>query len=144
MALINCQECSREISDQITKCIHCGFEVVVPPPTPTPPTAKGCLKSIVKGIGGLFIMLVLFGVYMRLMYAGANVEMQHIENQVAVDAAQQYVIAKKGGNAMDAYIQAGVTAAAYLQAKDEVNYKKWKDIEKKEAVNAGVSLDFLK
>lgn len=30
MALINCQECGREIIDQNTKCIHCGFEVVVP------------------------------------------------------------------------------------------------------------------
>lgn len=42
MALINCPECSKRISDQSTSCINCGFPIVksspfksVPPPIPT-------------------------------------------------------------------------------------------------------------
>ena len=59
-------------------------------------------------------------------------EMQKIENEVAIDAEKQYYIAKKGGDKMQTYVQAGMVAAAYLQAKDEVNYNKWKAIEKQE------------
>lgn len=27
MALIECPECGKEISDSVEKCIHCGYEV---------------------------------------------------------------------------------------------------------------------
>lgn len=64
--------------------------------------------------------------------------MQTIENQVAVDAKKQYEIAKNGGDKMQTYVQASMVAAAYLQANDEVNYNKWKEIEKQEARNAGM------
>ena len=65
-------------------------------------------------------------------------KMQEIENQVANDAVQQYEIAKRGGDKMQTYVQASLVAAAYLQAKDEANYNKWKAIEKEEAKNAGM------
>jgi uncharacterized ion transporter superfamily protein YfcC len=65
-------------------------------------------------------------------------DMQNIENQVAVDAEKQYEIAKSQGDLMQTYVQASLVAAAYLQAKDEVNYKKWKAIEKEDSVNAGM------
>jgi hypothetical protein len=65
-------------------------------------------------------------------------EMQKIENQVAADAVAQYEIAKKGGDKMQTYVQAGLVAAAYLQAKDQVNYDKWKAIEKQDAKAAGM------
>ena len=42
---------------------------------------------------------------------------------------------------MQTYVQASLVAAAYLQAKDEVNYNKWKAIEKAEAKNAGMPVD---
>lgn len=64
--------------------------------------------------------------------------MQNIYDKVAKDAEEKYGIAKLNGNAIDAYVQAGMVAAAYLQAKDEVNYQKWKDIEAEEARLAGV------
>jgi hypothetical protein len=41
---------------------------------------------------------------------------------------------------MDAYVQAGLVAAAYLQANDADNYKKWKEVEKTLAKKVG--LDF--
>ena len=68
----------------------------------------------------------------------AKTEMNKIENQVAEDAIRQYEIAKRSGSAMDAYVQAGMVAAAFLQAEDEANYKKWKEIEKEEAKNVGL------
>lgn len=68
----------------------------------------------------------------------AKTEMEKIENQVAEDAISQYEIAKRAGSAMDAYVQAGIVAAAFLQAEDEINYKKWKKIEEEEAKNVGL------
>jgi len=38
-------------------------------------------------------------------------------------------------------VQAGIVAAAYLQAQDEVNYKKWKNIQEQEAQNIGVAVE---
>ena len=68
----------------------------------------------------------------------AQKEMGRIQQQVAEDSVKQYDIAKRGGTAIDAYVHAGFVAAAYLQAKDESNYQKWKKIEAEEARRAGV------
>ena len=62
--------------------------------------------------------------------------MKKVENQVALDAEEQYKIAKEGGDKMQTYVQASMVAAAYLQTKDQDNYNKWKTIEKEEAINA--------
>lgn len=64
-------------------------------------------------------------------------EMNRIEVQVAEDAVKQYEIAKRSGNAVDAAVHAGIVAAAYLQAKDETNYKKWKAIQEADESAAG-------
>lgn len=95
-----------------------------------------------KGVKGIISLIFVIGLLYFFFGGGlenqvAN-DMEKIENQVALDSEKQYEIAKNSGNAMDAYIHAGLVAAAYLQAKDEVNYKKWKDIEKDEANNAGM------
>lgn len=92
-----------------------------------------------KGIIGIIVFVIMIWFYFGggLEHQAAK-QMQTIENQVAADAVRQYEIAKNSGNAMDAYVHAGMVAAAYLQAKDEPNYKKWKDIEKQEAKNAGM------
>ncbi|MBB6236544.1 hypothetical protein HDC90_001156 [Pedobacter sp. AK013] len=66
-------------------------------------------------------------------------QMATIENQVAEDAVKQYEIAKSGGDKTEIYVHAGLVSAAYLQAKDSVNYKKWKEIEKADAKAAGVT-----
>lgn len=68
----------------------------------------------------------------------AQNEMDKIENQVALDAEKQYEIAKRNGSDLDAYVQAGLVCAAYLQANDEVNYKKWKAIENQLAKKIGL------
>jgi len=64
--------------------------------------------------------------------------MQEIEDQVAADSVNQYRIAKNNGTPMDACVQAGLVAAAFLQAKDEPNYKKWKSVEHEDCIAAGM------
>ena len=99
------------------------------------PSTNNNVKAI---IGGLFLVGLIWFFWGGGLENQAAKEMQQIENQVAEDAVKQYEIAKRNGNATDAYVHAGLVAAAYLQAKDEVNYKKWKDIENEEAKNAGM------
>jgi hypothetical protein len=68
----------------------------------------------------------------------AQAGLSRIKQQVAEDTVKQYEIAKRNGSAIDAYVHAGLVAAAYLQAHDESNYQKWKEIEASEAVTAGI------
>ncbi|NER14544.1 hypothetical protein GWK08_13905 [Leptobacterium flavescens] len=95
-------------------------------------------KSVKIGIGTI-ILIVLINL---ILYCGAesftDMELDRIENELARDSEEQYKIAKENGDAMDAYLQAGLTAQAYLMANDKENYNKWKEIEKKEAKNAGL------
>lgn len=65
-------------------------------------------------------------------------DMQEINVQVAADAVEQYNIANSSGQEMDRYVAAGMVAAAFLQAKDEENYKKWKAIELQHGKNLGL------
>lgn len=97
------------------------------------------MKKSLKIIIGVIVLIIVIG----FMFGGgveelADKELQKIENQVAADAVKQYEIAKKNGSDMDAYVQAGMVAAAFLQANDEENYKKWKKIEAEEAKNVGL------
>ena len=89
-------------------------------------------------LGTVLLFIVLFTALSIGTEAVSENQMDAINSQVAEDAVRQYEIAKKG-DAMDAYTQASFVWAAYLQAKDQENYKKWKEIEKKEAKAAGIS-----
>jgi len=79
------------------------------------PNALGALISL-----GIFI-------YFGYQFWGGG-----IENKVANDAVQEYEIAKNQGDKTQICVQAGLVSAAYLQAKDESNYQKWKTIEKQD------------
>jgi hypothetical protein len=65
-------------------------------------------------------------------------QMGEIEQKVATDSVTEYGIAKRNGNTMDACVQAGMVAAAFLQAKDEADYHKWKDTETADCKTAGL------
>lgn len=56
--------------------------------------------------------------------------MADISQQVAKDAEAQYEIAKRQGDPIQVCVQAGFVSAAYLQAKDEASYVRWKATEK--------------
>lgn len=57
---------------------------------------------------------------------------------VASDAVAQFEIAKRQGDPMAIYAAAGYVSAAYLAAKDEANYRKWKQIEEEVGIRAGI------
>jgi hypothetical protein len=65
--------------------------------------------------------------------------MQSIHNKVAQDAIDQYQIVKRNANLVNTCVHAGFVAAAYLQAKDEPNYQKWRSIEVSDCELAGVN-----
>ena len=64
--------------------------------------------------------------------------MQDIEAKVAADAVVRYGIAKRNGTKIDACAQAGLVAAAYLQAENEGQHQRWKQTEKADCEAAGV------
>jgi hypothetical protein len=53
------------------------------------------------------IAFVIFALTLLYFYGGG------LEDQVAGDAIKQYEIAKRSGNQVDAYVHAGIVAAAY-------------------------------
>lgn len=63
---------------------------------------------------------------------------QAIHEKVAADAEIQYGITSRNGSAMDRCVQAGLAAAAQLQAKNEAAYATWKTVEKTDCREAGV------
>lgn len=70
-----------------------------------------------------------------------NQEMKQVEKAVAADQVKQYDIAKRSGDRMQTCVQAGTVKAAFLQAKDEDNYKKWMAVEKADCAAAGMPRD---
>ena len=88
---------------------------------------KKAVKIILIVIGAIVFISFFFGGGLEEQ---AQKDINNISSQVARDAEKQYEIAKNNGEDMDAYVQAGMVSAAYLQANDEANYKKWKEIEK--------------
>lgn len=70
--------------------------------------------------------------------AGGSTFMASVEKKVADDAVTQYEIANRSGTRMDACVHAGFVSAAFIQAKDEPSYQKWKAIEKKDCGRAGI------
>ncbi|HKQ48545.1 MAG TPA: hypothetical protein VJZ71_10780 [Phycisphaerae bacterium] len=96
------------------------------------PNTGGAIIGLLVAIGAIWYF---FGGGLEKQTAK---DLNKIEQQVAADAVKQYEIAKRSGTAIDAYVHAGLVAAAYLQAQDESNYRKWKAIEKQEATRAGV------
>lgn len=64
--------------------------------------------------------------------------MDDLKQKVAADFVEQYDIAKQQGDKVQICVQAGIVSAGFLQAKDAVNYQKWKDIEKADCAKAGI------
>ncbi len=126
MALIKCKTCGNQMSKEADVCPSCGH-----------PNKKN--PSVIASI--FTILIVGFGAY---FYFGGGAEqqasssMQDIENKVAADAVTQYNIAKNQGDKTQVCVQAMGVSAAYLQAKDDSNYNKWKDIEKSNCHTAGM------
>lgn len=61
MALINCKECGKEISDQADKCPHCGFPVKTALPNKEKPKQKGISF---RGFLAIVIGIILVGYWL--------------------------------------------------------------------------------
>lgn len=96
-----------------------------------------------SAVAKVLLSLIIMGGFGWYFFGGgldqqAGKELDKIQNQVAIDSVSQYQLAKKGGDPIQICVQAGLVSAAYLQAEDETNYLKWKDIEKADCAKAGL------
>jgi hypothetical protein len=129
MALIKCHECGNEVSSEAETCPKCGV---------TPKSKTNTASAIIGlAVAGLAVWYFFGGG----LEQQAAVDMAKIEQQVAVDAVKQYRLAKQNGGAIDLCVHAGMVSAAYLQAKDEANYKSWKKTEKSDCSKAGMTAE---
>lgn len=129
MTLVACKGCQEKISAKAVTCPKCGH-----------PNEKSAHLS-----GGAVLgTLVGVGFFIWWMAGGAETAATHqldkIEATVAADMVDQYNIAKRGGDRMQICVQAGLVAAAYLQAKDEASYGTWQKTQKKDCDAAGVPM----
>jgi len=69
-------------------------------------------------------------IVMALSLVSCGKSLDQIHDEVAQDAVKQYNIVKSSGASdIDLCVQAGLVAAAYLQAKNESKYTIWKSRE---------------
>ena len=61
-----------------------------------------------------------------------------IAEQVANDSVKEYNMVKTSGQPIELCVAAMSVVAAYLQAKDEPNYKKWQAIKNEDCQRAGI------
>jgi len=128
MALIKCKECGSQISSGATACPQCG---------------KPSVSSGASVISGLFALGLLIGAAWFFLDGGwdnlTQGTLSGIQDQVARDSLAQYDIATAQGDKMQICVQAGLVAAAYLQAQDSQNYNIWKGREQLDCAAAGIS-----
>ncbi len=108
--------------------------------TPITHKKKGPIRLIIFGI------IVIAGIWYfkgggAEKMAQSDLSEAQIQEQIIHDAETQYEVAKRNGSPMDIYVRAGIVAEAYLQANDQENYKKWKQIEADAAIEAGVGVN---
>lgn len=151
MICITCPQCSTVMSTSDSmagkrgECPVCHSLVTAPlsmlPDRTSQPTRK---QSIPLWRIASFVIVPLFAIGWFAFVFGGGLEQQAaqslraIQADVAADAIEQYNIAKRNGSAIDAYVQAGIVVAAFLQLQDESNYQKWKQIQEEEARRAGM------
>ena len=118
MALTTCRECKKEVSDSAEKCPHCG--VAAPA---APPAARA---------GAGILSVIVFGAIIWYFFLGG------LEGSVASDFEKQYEMAERSGDRMQMCVQAGMVAAAYMQANDDAGYRRWSAKESSDCRAAGV------
>jgi hypothetical protein len=110
--------------------------------SPQPSVPAAASNASASGASAV-VALLLAGAWGWYYFGGglekqADRTMQDITNKVAADAVAQYRIAERNGSPIDVCVQAGFVTAAYLQAKDEPNYQRWKQTEKSVCAKAGI------
>jgi len=143
-----CKNCGKEITAENKFCPACGVkfennsQVEQKQKTIRPAVV---VISIIIGICCYFAIMCIFpygifqdGIFSDVFGGIVQNEQNNIERKVANDAVEQYNIAKRQGDRIQICVQAGFVSAAYLQAKDQENYNRWKSIEKSDCRAAGM------
>ena len=103
---------------------------------------KASILRILTAVALFFLIVFLLANLMRetqqQQVTSTDDMMKDITNKVATDAVEQFRIAERQGNKMQICVQAGLVAAAYLQAKAEGPYQTWKATEERLCRAAGV------
>lgn len=72
MALINCPECSTQVSDKAISCPSCGCPISAPAPA-TPAPVASPVVTLSKSRGTYIILAILFGAFgFHNFYSGHN------------------------------------------------------------------------
>lgn len=110
------------------------------PAAPATPGRAATLRALMWAAGGAVALIgLMHWVAGKPVSTGAAAQRYELlQLQAANDQARQYLIAKRSGPAMDACAQAGFTAAAYLAARNEAEYARWRQIEADDCAAAGV------
>jgi hypothetical protein len=125
MTMIKCGSCGNDISKKAETCPKCGH-----------PNKQA--KYLSGGQVFSYLVFALGVIWWLADGGGSAYEMKNIENKVAADAVDQYKIAKKQGDKIQICVQAGLVSAAYLQAKDQIDYQQWKHTEEEDCRQAGL------
>ena len=126
MALQACPECGSQVSSEAKTCPKCGV------------TPKNKSNMVSQALGVVFTIGIAWYFFGGGLEKQAAKDLSNIEAQVASDAVKQYNIAKSSGTPVDICVQAGMVSASYLQAKDDTNYAKWKQLEAADCSAAGI------
>ncbi|WP_153043165.1 zinc ribbon domain-containing protein [Xanthomonas nasturtii] len=128
MAMTKCRACSSQISRKAAFCPKCGH-----------PNKEANYLSGAQVFGGfLFAGLAIWWFAGGGFDSQVTSDIEKIEDRVVADSLNQYNIAKRQGDPTQICVQAGLVSAAYLQSKDEKNYRIAKKIEAQECQRAGV------
>jgi hypothetical protein len=145
--VILCSNCGKYSDSGCEFCPHCGGRFTSKSAEAEPVQGGGAgdlsvstdaratksHKNVISIVLLVIGVLAFFGTIQFWFGGGleeqASKEVRRIQIQVAKEAEKEFRIAKQHGNTVDAYVRAGLVAEAYLQAKDEINYRKWKQIE---------------
>jgi hypothetical protein len=142
-----CPQCAETVKADAVVCRYCAHRFDGAPAAPQPAAKKrgglrtiGCVGTAALGllVATCMTKLIEPGSQLASSPLGVDTQMQKIKNKVADDAVKQYGIAARGGTAIDRCVQAGMVAAAYLQAQDQAAYDTWKSTEKADCAAAGL------
>lgn len=99
------------------------------------------MKAVRYVLLALVVLYVIYSVNeMRNRNHTPAPSIQEENGKSAESAVWQYqrVLHDQHSTQVDVCVQAGLVSSAYLQAQDEMNYKKWKAIQKSDCARAGV------
>ncbi len=132
-----CPYCKEAIAATATRCRFCDTSL-------TEGQSQKSNSSMWRGLAGAALIAALILIAMLFLRAAepearrnfqqrVKDQMDANSRMVAEDFAEQYEMARRNlGSDQNAHIElsvkAGIVAEAFLQAGDEVNYRKWKAI----------------